>query len=168
MTYAQKLGPQRQNRVFLACVVAFLLASCGKPESKGSVQNATDESYRLGHFSQDITSPTDHLTLSVNQSVQVPVTIKNPSSDTWFASGTFPVHISFKWFSGGQLLPIEGDRTALALPQIRPNDSVKENVLVVAPAKPGSYDVQITLVQEDVAWFNLAGAKPLIIPTVVQ
>jgi hypothetical protein len=109
------------------------------------------------------------LVLSANQSVKVLVNIKNPGPDTWFASGTFPVDISFKWFSGGQMLPIEGDRTPLGLPQIRPQENIKENVLVVAPAKSGNYDLHITLVQEGVAWFSVnGGAKPLVIPTVVQ
>ena len=145
-------------------VFALLLAcSCSAPAPKPPA-----ESYALGHFSQDITSSTDHLALSVNQRVQVPVTIKNPSSDTWFTQGKFPVLASFKWFSGGHMLPIEGDRTVLAKQQVGPSESVSQNVLVVAPGTPGTYDLQITLVQEGVVWFNLAGAKPLSIPTAVQ
>lgn len=66
------------------------------------------------------------------------------------------------------MLPIEGDRTVLAKQQVGPSESVSQNVLVVAPGTPGTYDLQITLVQEGVVWFNLAGAKPLSIPTAVQ
>jgi hypothetical protein len=164
MPYPTKSCSLKRNVTALAGIIfALLLASCGSPAPK-----AATEAYALGHFSQDITSPTDHLALSVHQSIKVPVTIKNPSSDTWFTKDKFPVVASFKWFNGGQMLPIEGDRTPLAKPQIGPNESVSQDVLVVAPATPGTYDLQITLVQEGVAWFNLAGAKPLVIPTVVQ
>jgi hypothetical protein len=164
MTYRDKSSLQKCNRTLLmALVFTSLFASCGSPEPR-----ATTQSYALQHFSQDITSSTDHLTLSVNQTVKVPVTIKNTSSDTWFASYKFPINISFKWFSGGQILPIEGNRTALPKPRVGPNESISQDVVVVAPGTPGNYDLQITLVQEGVAWFNLAGAKPLVIPTVVR
>jgi hypothetical protein len=160
MTNSDSSLTKRQPALLIGFVFLSLLAACGK--------TAPTESYVLQHFSQDITSSTSHLALSVNQSVKVPVTIKNPSSDTWFATGKFPVAASFKWFNAGQILPMEGERTTLGKPRLGPNESVSQDVTVVAPDTPGNYELQITLVEEGVNWFNLAGAKPLVIPAVVQ
>jgi hypothetical protein len=168
MTQAKNSSIQKRNPALLTGIVFLsLLASCSTPAPKPEATAAT-ESYPLQHVSQDITSSTDHLALAVNQSVKVPVTIKNPSSDTWFSDGKFPVVASFKWFNGGQILPIEGARTALGKAKMTPNDSVSQDVTVVAPGTPGNYELQITLVEEGVVWFNLAGAKPLSIPTTVK
>jgi hypothetical protein len=162
--YSKNSGDIVRDWAFLALGgLALCLASCDH-----ATESVPTQSYKLEHFSQEITSPVDKLSLSVNQSIQVPVTIKNPSTDTWFAEGQYPIHISYKWFNGSQMLPIEGERTALAAAHVLPNESVQENIHIVAPGAPGVYQLQITLVQEAVAWFNLAGAKPLVIAATVR
>jgi hypothetical protein len=164
MIYSKNLGEMVRTWVVLALGgFALCLASCGP-----KTQSVPTQSYKLDHFSQEIASPVGKLNLSANQSIQVPVTIKNPSTDSWFAEGPYPIHISYKWFNDGRILPIEGERTALSVAPVRPNESVQENVRIVAPGAPGSYQLQITLVQEGVAWFNLSGAKPLVIAATVQ
>ena len=164
MKNTQRLSIKKTQATLAWFAFTCSLVSCGGPPPKA----APTESYALQHFSQDITSSTNQLTLSVNGIAKVPVTIKNPSSDTWFASGKFPVNVAFKWFKGGHLLPIEGGRTPLAKPMVLPNESVSQDVNVVAPDTAGDYELQITLVEEGVSWFNLAGAKPLSIPTTVR
>jgi len=39
---------------------------------------------------------------------------------------------------------------------------------VKAPDAPGSYTLQFTMVQENVAWFDKKGAKTLDIPIIVK
>ena len=47
---------------------------------------------------------------------------------------------------------------------VAPGDSAAITVAVTAPAEPGSYRLQLDLVQEMVAWFEDKGAPRLVIP----
>ena len=40
-------------------------------------------------------------------------------------------------------------------------------MIVYAPGQPGRYILRVTMVQENVAWFEDRGAKPLDIPVLV-
>jgi len=109
----------------------------------------------------------DKLTLHPGQEIRVPVHIENPGTETWISAGRFPVTISYKWFTNGELLPIEGERTILPSP-VAPNQNVNVDVRVVAPGTPGNYTVRISLVQEAIAWFMTKSDTFLLLKAVVK
>jgi len=121
----------------------------------------------LTSFQQNITSTTTKLNLQAGQDIKVPVRIENPGQERWASAGRFPVDVSYKWFTGATMLPIEGERTVLPMP-ITPKGALDLDVRVVAPNEPGDYALRITLVQEAVAWFMIKGNTYLELPVTVR
>jgi len=135
----------------LTILCCFVDTSCRETpgtnsESGGGLQQP------LTAFSQVLTSSTTSLTLHPGQEVKIPVRIRNPGTETWVSAGRYPITISYKWFNGGQMLPIEGERTLLPA-AVPPNRAVNADVRVIAPDQTGNFDLRITLVQEAVSWF---------------
>ena len=62
-----------------------------------------------------------------------------------------PVHISYRWVSGS--VAEEGERTRLR-ETIAPSTSADGYFGLRAPETAGTYELQVTLVQEGVAWFD--------------
>lgn len=80
-------------------------------------------------------------------------------SDRYLAShAPHPVHIAYHWLSGGRAEVFEGVRTRLVPPL--PGGGARSYLASVeAPANPGSWVLRVTLVQENVAWLDTAGAS---------
>lgn len=121
----------------------------------------------LTAFTQKITSSAKTVSLRPKETAEIPVRIENPGSDTWMTAGPLPITISYKFFSGNEMLPIEGERTFLPKP-IGPASASDVNVRVVAPPKPGKYELRVTLVQEGVAWFMTKSNTFLSLPVTVR
>jgi hypothetical protein len=121
----------------------------------------------LPSFSEDIQSPVKLLDLRPEQRTLVPITLRNSGPALWSTTGRYPITISYKWFDQGKMLPIEGERTLLT-GRLKPGDSADVKVNVVAPKMTGDFVLKMSLVQEGVAWFMTAGAKPLELPAIVR
>jgi len=90
-------------------------------------------------------------TLSAGTWHEVTCRIENLGPAFLVSAPPHPVHISYRWVAGST--SDEGDRTRL--PQsIAPKSSLECYLGVRAPAKPGAYELRVTLVQEGVAWFD--------------
>jgi hypothetical protein len=102
------------------------------------------------------------------------VTVRNPGGVTWPARGDGPRHvnrvsISYHWLPGDGGRRLKERETRNLLPRdVPPGESCSVPVQVIAPAGKGSYRLQVTLVQELVAWFEDKGAKTLTIPITVR
>ena len=149
--------------------LTFLLCSCGsrQPQAETSAVSATEVNEPFASFSEDLQSSVKSLEFRPGQSMVVPVTLRNTGSTTWASAGKYPVTISYKWFDRGKQLPIEGERTLFPR-AVKPGESVDVPVKVTAPQSGTDLVVKICLVQEGVAWFLSAGAKPLEIPVTVR
>lgn len=156
-------------RVLCFTPLAFFLVSCGSGASDRPAAQAEPGMMNapLRVFSEDIQSPLKSLKMKHSEHAFVPVTIRNPTQETWVSEGKYPVTVSYKWFENGKLLGIEGERTVLPAP-IKPNDSLPVRVKVVAPATGDALVLKISLVQEAVHWFMFAGAKPLELPVTLE
>src|SRR5262249_38551293 len=73
---------------------------------RGPLSYATNQPLRL--FQQEITSPQTRLEIRAKEIIQLPVRVRNPSAETWSSIGRAPVTLSYKWFEGPRILPIEG------------------------------------------------------------
>ena len=131
------------------------------PDQKAGLQQP------LTAFRQVITSSIDKINVHPGQEIKVAVRIENPGTEAWMSAGRYPVTISYKWFKGAEMLPIEGERTLLP-GTIGPNQGVNTDVRVVAPDQKGDYTVRVTLVQEGVAWFMVKSNTFLELPATVR
>lgn len=108
--------------------------------------------------------------MQAGESYNVTLALKNPTSETWPAgTGAVTVNIAYHWMTADGTKPVvfEGLRTQLPH-DIAPGESITlNNVVVLAPPNPGAYRLQMTLVQETIAWFEWQGAKPLTVAVTV-
>lgn len=97
-------------------------------------------------------------TLYAGDFITVPVTVRNEGPMLWRADRSPMVHLSYHWRQGDKAnyVVFEGERTSL--PQdVAPGESVIVDAVVLAPPKPGTYELEWDLVQENVAWFYQKG-----------
>jgi SpoIID/LytB domain protein len=86
--------------------------------------------------------------------IQVPVTLTNSGTDTWNASGSNPVNLSYHWSDlSGRAVIWDGARTPLGS-DIPGGGARQLTALITTPAQPGPYILQLALVKEGVAWLN--------------
>jgi hypothetical protein len=121
----------------------------------------------LPSFEQLITSTKKHLDLRPAQTIEVSVTVKNTSSSNWSSTGRAPVALSYRWFAGGVMLPMDGVRTLLPKP-LRPGATLDVNMKIEAPVEGHDLILRVSLVQEGVAWFMSKGGKSLDLPVTLR
>jgi hypothetical protein len=96
--------------------------------------------------------------------IAVPVTLRNIGNRVWPASAVF---VAYHWLRDGRLILWDGERTSLPR-DLEPGGRVSMSVRVTTPEGPGSYVLQITLVQELVTWFENKGADTVVRPVVIR
>lgn len=83
------------------------------------------------------------------------VKVTNKSDQEWVKFSSHPVNLSYHWKDqSGVNLVYNGERTLLPIERLRPGESVKLLASVRAPNANGSIMLEMTLVQEGVAWFE--------------
>jgi hypothetical protein len=94
--------------------------------------------------------------------LRIPVRLTNRSDGFWSAAGlttaagSLAVAASYRWFdAAGRTLDPNGERSLLPR-DLRPGESLDMVVRAPAPPAAGTYGLEITLVQENVAWFDQA------------
>ena len=81
-------------------------------------------------------------------------TVTNKGSAILVSAPPNPVHLSYRWLEGPSgALPVEGLRSPLPRP-LPPEDAAECRVALEVPAIPGDYTIRVTLVQEQVRWFD--------------
>ena len=85
------------------------------------------------------------------------ITIKNTSKSKWPSKsndkGRNAVHLSYHWFDRkGVVVVFDGLRTPLPN-DVQPGESVQLRATIQPPDRAGQYTLEVTLVQESVAWF---------------
>jgi len=104
----------------------------------------------------------------------VSVAFRNAGDVVWPARGaaggaTGAVDISYHWLpaEGGAPVVWDGTRTSLSH-DIAPGEALTlTTVSVTAPPVPGTYRLQLGLVEEEFAWFEQQGAQTLTVPVSV-
>ena len=90
------------------------------------------------------------------ETVALPVRVVN-GSRWWLSSGFVyePVHLSYRFYDAARrtLAVAEGHRTDLPWP-LGPGRSVELDMTVQLPAVPGRYELDVTALQESIAWFD--------------
>lgn len=111
------------------------------------------QNYALESFDALINETVKVDILHARSNVILPLRIENLSNHTWHATGRKPVTVSYHWLnSHGEVVVFDGLRTQL------PSDVEAKGVAMVplqvrTPDERGQFQLQISLVQESVAWF---------------
>jgi len=106
--------------------------------------------------------------MAVGQRVFADVSVKNISARTWpnkpNREGLNAVNLSYHWINRkGRVAVFDGLRTPLPH-DLNPGETVQLRAVIEAPNKGGKYVLEVTLVQEGVAWFPEEGGAKLVIP----
>lgn len=102
------------------------------------------------------------------QTIALPLTLKNTSNFTWDSAQDPPTLVAYHWLhADGRLAIKEGERTRLPT-ALAPDETTSLTAQIVTPDRPGDYILQLTLVQENVAWFDQKGAEPLALPITIS
>lgn len=98
---------------------------------------------------------------------ELTIRVTNPTRETWphigDTSGAFAVHLSYRWRTPeGRLVVPDGLRTPIP-GELGPGNSVEVIARIQPPSEPGDYHLELSMVQESVAWFSNRQAAPLTI-----
>ncbi len=110
--------------------------------------------------------------LSAGQLADFRVLVRNESSEVWPArersGGNLQVSAGNHWLSPEGKVVINDDGRAAMLRDLRPGEELELKLTVNAPKKPGSYLLEIDLLQEGVSWFGLKGSPTVRWPVRVE
>ena len=85
----------------------------------------------------------------------IPCTVVNDGRAIYVSAPPNPVQLCYRWFDGKQRPVGAGSWIHTPLPRsLPPSESVETSLSVKAPDVPGRYVLAVTLLQEDVAWFD--------------
>jgi hypothetical protein len=91
----------------------------------------------------------------------VTAAVMNAGREAWPAGGTRPVYCSYHVYDNNEkCITYDGIRTRLR-GTVGENKTVTLHVAVVAPRDEGTYQIEVDLVQETVAWFEASGTNRL-------
>ena len=146
----------------MACVT--VLTACDSkqtPESKPSPQTSSAPASQ-NVFGAQYQADNTTWKVTADSKFSVPLTIKNTSADAWSSQAAQgPVLAAYHWLdSSKKMLIRDGLRTPFATPVVAGSE-VKINLNAQAPKEKGTYIMQVSLVQEGVAWFENKQVKPL-------
>jgi hypothetical protein len=102
------------------------------------------------------------------------IDIVNLSDDFWSAdgiparAGSHRVAVAYRWLArDGTPVVVEGERTPLPW-DVPAQGALRVHALVITPPATGSFILRLTLVQEDVAWFDQATGSALDVPIEIR
>lgn len=103
--------------------------------------------------------------------VSADVTVKNISPVSWpskpDSKDRYAVNLSYHWLDrSGKTIVFDGLRTPLPR-DLKPGESADLKAAIQAPEKPGRYILEVTLVQEQSAWFPQKKGAKLVLPVSV-
>jgi glycosyltransferase involved in cell wall biosynthesis len=125
-----------------------------------SVERLPDEAFHLEWVASELP-----VSAGTGEVLRVSVTVRNTSTTSWpdlasaRADGWFAVRLGFRWWREDRVLGEDG-RGELSSP-LPPGKTTTIDAHVTAPMTPGTYRLQVDMLQEMVAWFETKGAPRL-------
>lgn len=99
--------------------------------------------------------------LVVGETVSLPLTLFNESSQDWRGLWGSPVNLTYRWLDEqGQAVVADGLRTPLPEGGLMMERNIATSIVVKAPDCAGCYRLQVLPVQEMVCWFDGIGFEP--------
>lgn len=116
-------------------------------------------------------------TMVAGTTTTVNVRAKNTGDWTWLDAaaanpakpdGTYAVRLTYRWVnSENKPLPENSGRGEIAA-SVPAGETADFTIQVEAPKQPGSYTLQMDLVEEIVTFFSAKGAQKLVVPVTIQ
>ncbi len=95
--------------------------------------------------------------------VPVRVKVKNLSDVTWPALGTssgkYRIWLGSRWLDEGGIILSNDDGRASLPKDLKPSEETELTIFVNTPVEPGSYILELDMVQEGAAWFRHKGSE---------
>jgi hypothetical protein len=137
-------------------------------DASGNLQYLARLAPPLTDFKARIIAPQALAELPPGQRVVLRVDVTNLGTESWPSLGERSVRVSYHWLdAGGQIVVQDGERTHLPN-DVPPGRCVALWATVNAPAKAGDYRLQLSLVQESVAWLENLGGDVLEMPVAIR
>ena len=106
----------------------------------------------------------EEFSLPPSARVTLEVSVHNVSSAKWRYEPQQPIMLGNHWLDdAGQMIRMDDGRTQVPN-ALRPGEKVNLTLEVRTPPEPGSYLLELDLVEEGVAWFKEKGARTLKLP----
>jgi hypothetical protein len=113
----------------------------------------------LDSFESAISETVSIDALHAGSDIILPLRVENLGNKTWPASGRNSVNMSYHWLNScGEIVVFDGLRTQLPS-DVEPHHAVMVLLQVRVPDELGTFLLQISLVQEGVAWFVEKSAR---------
>jgi SAM-dependent methyltransferase len=123
-------------------------------------------------FQAKLTSEQPSFSCTAGQTLFLNVIVENRSPHTWpclpGSAGRWQITVGNHWLNGDHDMVRRDDRRCPLPHDLPPGASTSVMLLVTAPKEDGVYELELDLVQEDVAWFNASGSPTLRLPCVVS
>ena len=143
-------------------VIFGVLLGCGR----GGPKRLPESGFQVEFGSHNVASE-----MTSGKTASADITIKNVSPVTWpskpDSSERYAVNLSYHWLDKkGDTVVFDGLRTPLPR-DLKPGESVDLRATIQAPEKPGRYTLELTMVQEQSAWFPEKDGAKLVLPVTV-
>ena len=93
------------------------------------------------------------------------VIVRNASNLTWPSLGSndgiYRLHLGNHWLDDKNAIVVNDDGRSIFLYDLIPGDEVEVPLTITAPGSPGTYTLELDLVQEGAQWFSFKGSKTL-------
>jgi hypothetical protein len=150
----------RSSLTFIvSSMIAAMTVSAGGHAARAVPDPWPDQAYRVAWEEAHVPEEA-----AAKVQIAVPVTLRNTGNRVWPASQVF---VSYHWLRDGRLSVWDGERTPLPH-DLRAGSPAALSVRVSTPTEPGAYVLTLTLVHENVAWFENKGATILSRPVSVR
>lgn len=100
-------------------------------------------------------------TMNSGDTSEITVLVENKSAVTWSISSISGIFLRNRWFDAEHKPVAFVDGKAPLLQTLKPNDSLQFELVIRAPSKPGTYILELDLVDEGIAWFGEMGSLSL-------
>lgn len=96
--------------------------------------------------------------VSTGSHFEIHVKLSNEGLEPWVGYGSNPIRLSYHWaLTEGKQVVRDGARSSLRSRTVQPGASCEEYMRVAAPIVAGKYLLEVTLVQEGIAWLETRG-----------
>jgi len=104
-----------------------------------------------------------------DEKIKLPVEIYNSSDSDWICEGIRPIYISYHWLDlDGNIVIYDGLRTPVHNKIIKNGSKIMASAIIQTPGEKGDYYLELTLIQEDVSWFENIGFETSKLPVNIK
>jgi 4-amino-4-deoxy-L-arabinose transferase-like glycosyltransferase len=100
------------------------------------------------------------------------VSVRNDSNTVWLprerGGGRYQISLGNHWLDETGKTMMNDDGRAFLFKELRPGETITLKLFVNAPRKPGTYILELDMVQEGVSWFGLQGQSTVRVPIRVE